>query len=315
MKISGMIAPVFIFLAGISMALVNDKLSSAGIETSQIRKRLLKRGLQILVMGYGLHVFFFLLSSHSGYWLRIFKVDILHCIGLSMICSVWLCFPKPDRTNYSALALFILAPILSMILYRLPIDSLPIPIAAYFSTSTKLSLFPIIPYISWMGLGLFVAPFYLRAQQSSGNMRGFWLGIALIAFIMWLSGKGTKSLYYMLHLDRLGTDIPQVKGLLHFFLMKGTFVLLLFLFFGLTATLFDRARKRFFVRFGKRSLFAYALHLAIIYPFFGSLLKGSLNIGSHLFATFSIIVVMFSAVMAYERFNFSFSSLKEHLKR
>ena len=305
MKVSGMVAPVFMFLAGISMMLVYDKLLSQGIELSSIRRRLFRRGLQILAMGYGLHALFFLLSGHWTYWLRIFKVDILHCIGLSMMCASRICLPKPDRRiNLPALALFLGAPVLSMILYRAPVDSLPTPIAAYFSTTTKLSLFPIIPYGAWLGLGLFIAPFFLHGQHSNRSMRRFWIGIALCAVAMWFAGKGAKSLYYSLHLDRLGTEVPQVKGVLHFFLKKGAFVLLLFLVFGLTAPLFDRIKKRYLVRFGKTSLFAYALHLAIVYPFFGSVFRRSLTIHTHIVATLAITVIMFGAVVAYEHFDF-----------
>ncbi len=303
MKISGMVAPVFMFLAGISMTLVTERLYQKGVSVVEIRKRIAKRGLQIVAMGYGLHLFFYLLSGHYARWIRVFKVDILHCIGLSMVITACLIRPRrAGRVNFSALAIFVGAPLLSMVLYRLPVDAyLPAPIAAYFSTTTRLSLFPVIPYISWICLGLVVAPFFISADHNERQRRRFWIGLALWALALWFAGLGLKSLYYLLCLDTLGTTTPQVKGILHFFFLKGAFVLGLFLFFGTTARLFDRFPKPFWVRFGKFSLFAYCVHLAIIYPFFGSSFRRRLSVFPHMAATLSLTIVMLGLVMAYDR--------------
>ena len=302
MKLSGMIAPVFMFLAGISIGLIAKRTASSPEATKTAKYRVFKRGLQLWLIGYGLHLVFYILSGHLNNWTRILKVDILHCIGLTMAVTPWLAWPK-HRLNIPALLIFIGAPLLSMLMYRLPItDHVPIGIAAYVTIPSKLSLFPIIPYTAWIMLGLFIAPLFNHALNSRNSERLFWIGLILGAIAMWCIGRWLKWGYYSLSLDRWGTDTPQVKGVLHFFWLKGAFVLGTFAIFRIAALLFDRLKPTFFVCFGKESLFAYCLHLFVVYPILGSYFKKSLSVQEHMLASFTLTCVMFLLVLIWTKY-------------
>jgi uncharacterized membrane protein len=303
MKLSGMVAPCFMFLAGISIGLIAQKAENAAADNGALKRMITLRGLRIWLMGYGLHTLFYIFSGNLDNWTRILKVDILHCIGSTMVIAPWIAWPR-KRLNITAFILFSAAPTLSMIAYRLPIqDWLPLGIAAYVTIPNRLSLFPTIPYMSWIMLGLFIAPLYTSALKEKKTEQRFWLGIAVSAIAMWMIGQGIKSGYYALSIHRLGAQPPQVKGVLHFFWFKGAIVLAVFTVVRLTSGILDRVQCPFFVRFGRRSLFAYCIHLMIVYPLLGPYLKRSLSVEQHILASLSLTTLMFFAVIAFEKFD------------
>src|SRR6202521_2943589 len=78
-------APLFIFLAGISMALVTERLREKGIARSTILKQTALRGAEIFALG----ILFRLQEYALGYkwvpWTDLFRVDLLNILCLSMI--------------------------------------------------------------------------------------------------------------------------------------------------------------------------------------------------------------------------------------
>ena len=302
MQVSGMIAPTFMFLAGLSIAIIADRADRSGKDMQVVKRHISKRGLEILLLGYGLHIVMYLLSGAGGPFVRALKVDILHCIGLTMAIVPWIAFPK-GRFNFTALILAVLLPPLSMLLYRLPIgETLPSWIAGYFTSKTKYTLFPFIPYSTWILFGLFFGPLFLRGTESTRRVEQiFWMRVVLSAVIMWFLASRFKSLYYAAHLDTWRADKPQVVGVPHFFWTKGAVILVLLTFFRVTAPLFDRVKQSFFVEFGRRSLFAYCVHLLIIYPLAGSYFYNRLGIFGHLLASTALTALMFLLVLFWNR--------------
>src|SRR5215470_6953801 len=85
-------APLFLFLAGISFALVTDKLVRKGTPTLQIARSTIRRGAEIL--GFGL---LFRLQEYVIAWgwapkSDLLRVDILNTIGVSMMLMGVLCW-------------------------------------------------------------------------------------------------------------------------------------------------------------------------------------------------------------------------------
>src|SRR5579872_5840679 len=85
-------APLFLFLAGISVALVTDKLTRKGLPPNQIARTIIRRGTEIL--GFGL---LFRLQEYIIAWgwapkSDLLRVDILNTIGASMMLMGVLCW-------------------------------------------------------------------------------------------------------------------------------------------------------------------------------------------------------------------------------
>src|SRR5947199_8512824 len=78
-------APLFLFLAGISFALVVDKLRQKDLAASQIARTTIRRGAEILSLGLLFRAQEYLISWGWAPWSDLFRVDILNTIGISMM--------------------------------------------------------------------------------------------------------------------------------------------------------------------------------------------------------------------------------------
>ncbi len=78
-------APLFLFLAGFSVALVVDKLGREDIVPGQAARRTVKRGAQILGLGLLFRVQEYLIAFPWAPWTDLLRVDILNTIGISMM--------------------------------------------------------------------------------------------------------------------------------------------------------------------------------------------------------------------------------------
>ena len=84
-------APLFLFLAGISFALVTDKLIRKGLTPAAITRTMLRRGAEILGFGLLFRLQEYLIAWGWAPWSDLLRVDVLNIIGLSMILMALLC--------------------------------------------------------------------------------------------------------------------------------------------------------------------------------------------------------------------------------
>lgn len=85
-------APLFLFLAGISFALVTDKLVRKGLSANQIAKTTIRRGAEILALGLLFRVQEFAIAWGWAPWSDLFRVDILNSIGIAMMLMGLTCW-------------------------------------------------------------------------------------------------------------------------------------------------------------------------------------------------------------------------------
>jgi len=96
-------APLFLFLAGISFALVTDKLRNRGGGAGEIARKTILRGAEIYGLGLLFRVQECLLGQPRAPWTDLLRVDELNIIGISMMLMGVLCRLAAGRTG-SALA-------------------------------------------------------------------------------------------------------------------------------------------------------------------------------------------------------------------
>jgi len=84
-------APLFLFLAGISFALVTDKLIRKNVSTAEITRTMARRGAEILAFGFLFRLQEFLIAWGWAPWSDLLRVDVLNIIGLSMILMALTC--------------------------------------------------------------------------------------------------------------------------------------------------------------------------------------------------------------------------------
>src|ERR1700691_1346417 len=98
-------APLFLFLAGASFALVTDKLIRKNASPTEITLRMARHGAEIFVFGLLFRLQEFVIAWGWAPWSDLLRVDVLNIIGLSMIlmavtCGVTLTFCEGARPSY-----------------------------------------------------------------------------------------------------------------------------------------------------------------------------------------------------------------------
>src|ERR1700758_1610363 len=85
-------APLFLFLAGISFALVTDKLLQKNLSPTQIARSTIRRGAEIFGFGLLFRVQEYLISWGWAPKSDLLRVDILNTIGVSMMLMGIVCW-------------------------------------------------------------------------------------------------------------------------------------------------------------------------------------------------------------------------------
>ena len=85
-------APLFLFLAGVSFALVTGRMRQKGIAAEQIARTTIRRGAEILALGLLFRVQEFALGYGYAPWTDLLRVDILNVIGISIMLMGVLCW-------------------------------------------------------------------------------------------------------------------------------------------------------------------------------------------------------------------------------
>ena len=321
-------APLFLFLAGISFALVTEKLRQKGRSTGQIARSTIRRGAEIL--GFGL---LFRLQEYVIAWgwapkSDLLRVDILNTIGVSMMLMGVLCWvvlsvcgagaparempkakiaPQGGQTRIylilAAGATALLISLLSPMLWTTwrP-DWLPWPIESYINGVHNLAtpqawLFPIFPWGGFAFAGLAVG-FILQGQWTrTYEARMFFalggIGLLLIELSRWLDAQ-PRQLYPVY--DYWHTS-PE------FFLIRLGMLLVI-----LTACYawcrWGLAQKGFspLIQLGQASLVVYWVHLEFVYGRVSILTKHAQTIGGASLGLLIICVAM--TLLAYIRTHF-----------
>jgi len=84
-------APLFLFLAGVSFALVTDKLIRKRLTPAEITRAMGRRGAEIFAFGLLFRLQEFLIAWGWAPWSDLLRVDVLNIIGLSMMLMALTC--------------------------------------------------------------------------------------------------------------------------------------------------------------------------------------------------------------------------------
>lgn len=84
-------APLFLFLAGVSFALITTKLIGKHLTPAELTTKMARRGTEILAFGLLFRLQEFVIAWGWAPWSDLLRVDILNIIGLSMILMALVC--------------------------------------------------------------------------------------------------------------------------------------------------------------------------------------------------------------------------------
>lgn len=293
-------APLFLFLAGISFALVTSKLVRKGCPPARIARTTILRGAEIFAFGLCFRLQEYLIAWGWAPWTDLLRVDILNTIGVSMILMGLLCWLTltiiPNRTPAlplmaagTSLMISLLTPLLWTVWRP---DWLPWPIESYVNGVHNLGepqawLFPVFPWSAFAFAGLALG-FVLQANWTRTHDTAFLLaaapaGVVLIQLGRWLDARSSQ--FYPVY------DFWHTSP--NFFLIRlGFLLLILSASYGWCRWGFGTWGFSPLIQLGQTSLLVYWVHIELVYGRFSIMHKRSQTIAGATYGLLMIILMM-----------------------
>ena len=264
--IRGMTAPVFFTVSGfIFTYLLIKEQNPAKMGWNHVRvQKGVRRGINLIIIAYLLRANILNLFTPGYTDMNVRRVDVLHCIGLSLLFLIafyLLTYRRKNRLRMSIMLLgttfvaFFFEPIYSHLTY----EYLPMALANYF-TKENGSVFTIFPWFGYASLGGFMGFLFYKNRENPHLYRNMiiwyiFLGVILITFPYWM-GKiadtlQIHSLQLIAHGDYL---IKRIGNVL--------------LFFALFMILRHVITSPTLQKIGQNTLSIYVIHYIILYGSF-----------------------------------------------
>jgi len=257
----GITAPMFFTISGLIFTYLLLKSQQKGTTKQRLQKGL-NRGIMLMAIGYALRVpiFRWFTGSFDTYFL---VIDVLQCIGLSLILIVLGCkLMKQNHRLFSTamlligITIFLLEPT-----YRTYTAS-GIPLVfANFITKSNGSIFTIFPWFGYMALGAFLATLFYRFEGRSNFKR-----VAIMAFFV----AGVILIYCSTVFLKYFGQITEIQLLIDVSNFNYLFIRLgnVLVIFGLFYALENALKQTLILRIGQKTLSIYVIHFIVLYGSF-----------------------------------------------
>jgi uncharacterized membrane protein len=255
--VAGFGAPIFLFLAGIALALAAGSRLRKGLPSAAVGAAALKRGLWIFALAFLFRLQSWAISGGS-FPQSLLKVDILNVMGSSMIVAAVLW--RAGRSDKARMVMFAAATILAAMLTPLiretpSLEQLPDPIEWYLRPAAGSTTFTLFPWAGFLTAGAAIGILLDRARASTDERR---LNIALALVGLAIAGGGYASSFLPAIYERSGfwTSSPTF-----FFLRLGVLIAAVPAAYAASV----RWRGATLEEFGRASLFVYWIHVEMVY--------------------------------------------------
>ena len=338
-------APLFLFLAGISFALVIGKLIRKGLTPAEITRAMARRGAEIFVFGLLFRLQEYTLAWGWAPWTDLFRVDVLNIIGLSMILmalAVGLVLSVSNSkaragsteqsnstsalqaaaTPVATLVISALAVVVLIALLTPPLHTtwrptwLPWELESYINGCHNLGkpqpwLFPLFPWAGFAFAGL-AAGFVLFSDWARDRVAAV---LALFAVV----GAAAISVAYVF--DHSSVQLYAVYDYWHtspnFFMMRvGMLLMIAFLAYawcrGLALLASWATRVSPLIQLGQTSLLVYWVHIEFVYGRFSLLPKRAVGVAT---ASRGLLeICLFMLILSLLRTRIAWKSLTASLR-
>lgn len=305
--IAGMGAPMFLWLAGLSVPLAAHARMRRGASVAEASWRLQVRGWQIfgLAMLFRLQAYVF--SPGASLW-GIFKVDILNVMGVSLVVTAWLWGRTTSSRSRVLYAVLVAAVIVGL---SAPLRAwgwpavLPDPLEFYLRPQPNRTTFTLFPWMAFVPAGLVIGELLATAGPAFARSGFGAAGFRLHASVVLL---GTASALVAYWLSFQPTIVPGSQfwttSPAFFAIRAGALVAVLGLCYFLVRpdSLWDRlALPRGWSpmeQLGRTSLFLYWIHVELAYGIFSRPLHKRLSFEGALLASTIFMVLMLGVSVA-----------------
>jgi uncharacterized membrane protein len=290
-------APLFIFLAGVSFAMVTDRLRQKGLPANMIARTTIWRGAEVLGLGLLFHLQEYVIAWGWAPWSDVLRVDILNTIGVSMMLMAvvfWLVLQAaPSRLRQVlgttaggiAVGISLLTP---LVWTTWRPHWLPWPIESYIDGVHNLGqpqpwLFPIFPWTAFafagLALGSLLLSDWVRQREAEVFAGAGAAGVILICLARWMDARPVQiyPVYDFWHTSP------------NFFLIRMG-LLLTILAVTYAWCRWGAAERGFspLIQLGKTSLLVYWVHMEFVYGRLSILPKHAVSIRT---ASFGLLLI------------------------
>jgi len=293
--LAGWAAPLFLFLAGVSVSLAGASHLRKGKSVAEASWLVQKRGWQVVLMAYIFRLQSFMLSPTASLS-SMLKVDILNVMGLTMVLSAW-CWARGRSTRSSALWLIVPAA-LSVILAQYSSGwSWPLLLGEKLQGYVRLigdnANFSVLPWGGFVFAGAWFGRI-LSEPRDAAQDRALHIRIALVGMIMFVAAYA-GSFAPSLTPSKFWTNSTS------WFLIRIGVMLMLVYLAWLWMQRSTANRWSPMLVFGQTSLFVYWVHVEVVYGFPTYPLRHELSIAGVLVAYAVFTLLMLGLAMLWQR--------------
>jgi uncharacterized membrane protein len=261
--LGGVPSRLFLLLVGVSMAIGYERQLERGAPRAAMVRGSVRRGLEILALAY---LFRFQEYALSGFWgpiTDLFRIDILNCIGASLILVGVVAAPRAGRPQYAvaliATAVFVgLGPIIGPAHFP---SFLPVALTSYIGGQRPMSWFGLFPWAAWSFVGLAIGHVWVRGSRDPRRQALTYLATGIVGGVLLLAVTLVRKWNpYIIHYPN---DVVQQMGPGTFFYRLG--LNLVFAFLGWIVVRLLAGRFSIMRQFGRTSLLVYWIHVDLCY--------------------------------------------------
>ena len=261
----GITAPAFFTISGLIFTYLLTKAKEKGTLSMRIRKGLV-RGLMLIGLGYALRIPIFRWLSGDDFGTYFMVIDVLQCIGLSLILIVFVYLLTQKKTVFFSILMFGLGTLIFLCepLYRTySAEGIPLFFANYL-TKVNGSVFTILPWFGYMAYGAFIATLFYgyltRPKFKTGLITGFFVtGLVLV--------YGSTPVFLELAKLTNWTLLTEVANFNYLFIRLGNVLVIFGLFYAFEAYL----KQPVVLKIGQKTLSIYVIHFVLLYGSFTGL--------------------------------------------
>jgi uncharacterized membrane protein len=258
MVVGGFSAPLFLFLAGVAMALAAGSRLRKGLTASETAAIARRRGWQILGLAFLFRLQSFIISG-GPFPETLLKVDILNVMGLSMVLAAVL-WGIGSRNVWRGAALASVALIFAMVtpLVRSAplVASLPYPFQWYFKAVAGSGAFTLFPWVGFLLFGVVIGLWLDRTRTDDDERRVIW-AMAIAGPAIGVAGYLSTALPPIYFGTTFWTGSPT-----YFFVRLGILITTIPIAYAWNASFRGWSPLR---DFGIASLFIYWIHVEMVY--------------------------------------------------
>ena len=295
MILGGFGAPIFLFLAGIALALAAGSRLRKGHSANEAAALARRRGWQILGLAFLFRLQSWIISG-GEFERALLKVDILNIMGVAMLAGAVLW--GFGRGRWSRVAWLVAATIAAAMLTP-PIratslfDVLPDPVEWYLRPSPGRTTFTLFPWAGFLLAGAALGLWLDASRPGLEERRTIW-ALAWLGPALAVGGYLASLLPAIYQQTDFWTSSPTF-----FFLRLGVLITLVPMAYAWNAWFPGRSPLR---EFGMASLFVYWIHVEMVYGVVSTPLHRQLTFPQGIVAFVAFSAFLFGLVRLKERF-------------